>query len=68
MSWLFWQQVGVLFGFLCHVLPCFFVGILVISVSSEFYQELRPSWKFRMTLKPFEGGSPEISDIPTSVQ
>jgi hypothetical protein len=40
MSWLCWQQVGGLFGFLCHVLPWCFVTILVISISKEFYEEI----------------------------
>ena len=69
MAWLFWQQAGVLFGFLCHVLPWFFVSILVISISREVYEEFRlKHWKISlMTLKPFERGSLEISDSPTSV-
>lgn len=69
MSWLFWQQAGVLFGFLCQVLLWFFVSILVVFISREFYEEFRPKhWTISLlTLKPFEQGSLEISDSPTSV-
>lgn len=49
MFWLFWQMVGVAFGFLCYVLPWFFVGILVISVAREFHAELRPKNDFSRT-------------------
>ena len=49
MFWLFWQMVEVVFGFLCYVLPWFFVGILVISVAREFRAEFRPKGDFSRT-------------------
>jgi hypothetical protein len=69
MAWLFWQQVGVLFEFLCNMIPLFFVSILVIVISREFYEEFRPKqWKISlMTLKPLERSSLGISDNATSV-
>lgn len=69
MSLLVGLQVEGLFGFLCHVLPLFFVSLLGVFISREFYEEFRPKhWKNSLaTLKPFEPASLEISNNPGSV-